>query len=157
MRFLVLSTFSTVLLDIVAWLFFHLAVSYWVTRRPAEKFSCLNGWYRPRSFEKETRLYRILRVHDWKSNLPDAAPWFAGPPKSKLPGRHKVALSLFLTETCRGELAHWLTFLCGPLFFLWNKPWVGAVMMFYAGLINFPCILVQRYNRLRLWRILNLR
>ena len=41
-----------------------------------------------------------------------------------------------------------------PLFFLWNRPWVGGLMVAYGILGNLPCILVQRYNRLRLTRLI---
>ena len=155
MRVLVLPTVWTVLFDIFVWLCLHVAVSLWATRRPAAKFSVENPLYRPKKWERESPIYRLLGVHGWKSRLPDAAPWFSGVPKSHIPGRGRAALSLFLIETCRGELAHWLVFLCGPLFFLWNKPWVGAIMLAYGFFANIPCIIAQRYNRARLWRILD--
>lgn len=154
MRILVLPTLWTVLLDIGIWLIVHLTVSWWVTHRPAARFSVDQGWYKPRQWEMGGRVYRWFGVHVWKAWLPDAAPWFGGVAKAELPGRDRAALSSFIIETCRGELAHWLPFGCGPFFFLWNKPWVGTLMLGYAFLANIPCILVQRYNRARLRRIL---
>ena len=63
-------------------------------------------------------------------------------------------LARFRVETCRGELAHWLVF-ASALFFLWNTPAVGLVMIGYATVANLPCILVQRVNRCRLNRVLD--
>ncbi|MCF7734052.1 MAG: hypothetical protein K9N23_20380 [Akkermansiaceae bacterium] len=36
----------------------------------------------------------------------------------------------------------------------WNSWWADAVMAAYAIAANLPCILAQRYNRLRLRRLL---
>lgn len=43
---------------------------------------------------------------------------------------------------------------CAPVFFLWNRWWADLIMASYAVLANLPCILVQRYNRLRFQRVL---
>ncbi len=48
------------------------------------------------------------------------------------------------------ELILWLAHLGGWLFFLWNPAWAGWVMVLYATLANGPCIITQRYNRVRL-------
>jgi len=63
-------------------------------------------------------------------------------------------LRRFLLETCRGELVHWAVMSASLLFFLWNPWWAGVAMVAYAVAVNLPCILVQRYNRARLARIL---
>jgi glycosyl-4,4'-diaponeurosporenoate acyltransferase len=44
-------------------------------------------------------------------------------------------------------------FLFSPVFFVWNIWWVGIVMIVYAMLANMPCIMIQRYNRIRLKRV----
>jgi glycosyl-4,4'-diaponeurosporenoate acyltransferase len=41
------------------------------------------------------------------------------------------------------------------LFFLWNKWQVGIVMIIYAFTVNIIPIIVQRYNRPRLKRMLD--
>ena len=43
---------------------------------------------------------------------------------------------------------------CGPLFVLWNPPAVAAVMVAYGVVVNAPFIAIQRFNRLRIGRIL---
>jgi glycosyl-4,4'-diaponeurosporenoate acyltransferase len=37
-----------------------------------------------------------------------------------------------------------------PLFFLWNPPSIWWVMAAYALAANGPCLIAQRYNRIRL-------
>jgi len=77
-----------------------------------------------------------------------------GFPKKRLRERSPEFLAAFARETCRAELAHWLVILGGPLFFLWNRPGVGALMVAYALAENLPLIIAQRYNRARLLRVL---
>ena len=75
-------------------------------------------------------------------------------------GRRTVTradLGRYLVETRRGELAHWAIMAAAPLFLLWN-PWtIWLLMVAYAVVANLPCIVIQRYNRARLLRILKRR
>ena len=66
-------------------------------------------------------------------------------------------LRRFIRETWRGELCHWGALGCAPVFFLWNPWWADVIMVSYGLLANLPCILAQRYNRLRLRRLLSRR
>jgi glycosyl-4,4'-diaponeurosporenoate acyltransferase len=72
----------------------------------------------------------------------------------RVASRHREALERWVQEACRAELTHWIALLVSGLFFLWNPPWLGGVMVLYAVALNGPCIVVQRYNRPRLMRIL---
>lgn len=154
MRILFFPTPVTIILDILAWLVIQFIISKWVTSLHANWFDP-NGWmYRPHQWERGGRIYEMLGVKRWKDRLPDAAPWFKGGfPKETLASRSRDYLERFVLETCRGELAHWLAMMMGPLFFLWNRPWVGWLMVAYAFAGNIPCIVVQRYNRCRLIRL----
>ena len=64
-------------------------------------------------------------------------------------------LQVFIRETWRGELCHWTVLAFTPLFFLWNPWWADLVCLAYALAANLPCIIVQRYNRLRLRKLLS--
>ena len=66
-------------------------------------------------------------------------------------------LERWLVETCRAELVHWLALLSSGVFFLWNPPHLGFIMVLYAVIVNLPCVIVQRYNRPRLVRVLRTR
>lgn len=59
-----------------------------------------------------------------------------------------------LIESCRGEMTHWL-----PIFLFWVfgfivPPYALVYMLIYALVANLPCIIVQRYNRPRILKIL---
>jgi glycosyl-4,4'-diaponeurosporenoate acyltransferase len=151
-----LSTFWTITSDILAWLVIHLGVSYGLTRMPARWFSPEAWLFAERRWERGGVLYdRLFRVKQWKSFLPDGAALFrSGFRKKALTQWDQAYLERFLQETCRGELTHWITFLWSPLFFLWNLPFVGVIMIAYALVANAPCVITQRYNRSRFRRVL---
>ena len=150
-----LPTLPTILLDIAAWLIIHMGVSYLMTHIPLSSFDTGLWLYKRRKWEKDGRIYaRIFRLKKWKKRLPDGAALFKGGfQKKHLKGLDDVYLDNFIRETCRAELAHWIMFLFSAVFFIWNPWWVGIVMIVYAILVNIPCIIIQRYNRIRLKRV----
>ncbi len=153
MRILHLPTFWTVALDIVVWFVIHTGVVLLMVRVPRRRFHPDNLLYRERPWEKGGYLYeKAFRIKRWKPLLPDGAKWMKdrGFPKKRLASRDLGYLEQFLLETCRAELTHWITIFFAPFFFLWNKPFVGWIMIFYALAENVPLIMAQRYNRFRL-------
>jgi len=150
-----LPTLPTILLDIAAWLIIHVGISYLMTRIPLSSFDTGLWLYKKKKWERDGKIYtRIFRLKQWKKRLPDGAALFKkGFQKKHLRGLDDVYLDSFIRETCRAELTHWIMFLLSPVFFMWNIWWVGIVMIIYAILANLPCIVIQRYNRIRLKRV----
>lgn len=146
-----------ILVNIAAWLVFHLGLAALATVLPLRFFPPDGFVCRERRREQGGRIYETLfAVRRWKGLLPEGADLLgAGFRKGRLERRDSGYLRRFYLETCRSEVCHGWVWLCGPLFFLWNPPWAGWVMVIYATLANFPCIIAQRYNRLRVRRIYN--
>ena len=147
-----LSIAWVVALNVAGWPVIQLGLAWLFTQMPER-------WFEPggtRSSVRGGRFYeRIFRVKSWKDRLPDAARWFGGGfAKGSLAGLDPAYLRRFIRETWRGELCHWSAIGCAPVFFVWNPWWADMVMVGYAVMANLPCILVQRYNRLRLRRLL---
>ena len=61
---------------------------------------------------------------------------------------------LWVKESCRSEFCHIVMILPGFLFFLWNSVEAGMWMVAYAFLNNLIPIVMQRYNRPRVNRLL---
>lgn len=140
----------------LAWLVFHLGLAALATALPDRVFRP-QGWLcRIRRFERDGRVYeRWFGVRRWKGRLPEGADLLrSGFRKGRLARRDPAYLRQFVLETCRAEYAHGWVWLCGPLFFLWNPPWAGWIMVVYATVANLPCIIAQRYNRVRLLQAL---
>lgn len=150
-----LATPVTIIIDIVAWFIIHMGVSYIMTRQPLVSFKPDSWLYRQRSWEKNGRIYeRFFRLKSWKKKLPDGAAVFKnGFEKRRLKETSQRYLLDFISETCRAELTHWIVLLFGFIFLIWNIWWVGIVMIIYATIVNLPCIITQRYNRIKLRRI----
>lgn len=144
-----------IVLNIAGWPVIQFGLAWAFTRMPVSWFtpSPPGGW------EQDGRWYeRRFAIKRWKDRLPDAARWFGGGfAKGTLNGTNLDYLHRFIRETWRGELCHWCAMFFLPVFFLWNPGWADLVMLVYALAANLPCILVQRYNRIRLQRVLDRR
>ncbi|SFC15749.1 glycosyl-4,4'-diaponeurosporenoate acyltransferase [Alkalibacterium subtropicum] len=146
------------LLDLGVWLFLHLTISLGLIKLPDRFLSgshLLYELFKERSFEKNGKFWKDkVKVHKWKDKLPDGASLFhAGYKKKELQNNDIYTIRVFIKETKRAELTHWLLIVPAPFFFLWNPVWAGWVMIVYALLVNVPFIMIQRYNRIRLTRI----
>jgi glycosyl-4,4'-diaponeurosporenoate acyltransferase len=151
-----LSDEVAVLVSITVWAGWGAAVGYTWHRRPASRFATADALTRIRRWERAGKLWADrLAIRRWKDRLPEAGALFAGGfSKRRLATHRRDHLERFVIETRRAEWVHWLVLAAAPAFFLWNPPWLAAVMVAYGVAANLPCILVQRYNRARLERIL---
>ncbi len=141
-----------IVLNMAGWLVLQLGLAWLFMRMPV-------SWFNPcRAFawERSGRFYeRVFAIKRWKDRLPDAARWFGGGfAKGTLAGTNTGYLQRFVRETWRGELCHWSAIAFAPAFFLWNPWWGDLIIVGYAVAANLPCILAQRYNRLRFERLL---
>ena len=151
-----LPTWAVVAVDAVAWAAFQAAAGYAVHRLPDRRLE-EDGWLlRPRRWEGDGAFYaERLRIRRWKGLLPEGGTVFDGGfDKRHLRHRDRGHLRRHVLETRRAELGHWLSLLPAPLFVLWNPPGLALAMPLYALAVNGPCIAAQRYNRLRLQRVL---
>jgi glycosyl-4,4'-diaponeurosporenoate acyltransferase len=144
-------------LNVAAWLVIQLGLAWSLTRLPARRFHPRSRLARLGRWERSGRCYeQWLGVKRWKDWLPDGAGWLGGGfAKAGLRERTPEFLEIFLRETWRGEIVHWLSLLAVPVFAIWNPPWAVGVNAFYALLANLPCIVVQRHNRGRFLRVLD--
>jgi len=155
LRLLELSPTLILVLNFGLWPVIHFLSGYVAARRSISSFNQGKGLYRLRKFEASGQIYEKLGVKIWKDWLPDFGEFFKpGFPKKKLKMRNREYLEAFCLETCRAEFAHWLTMVGAPVFLLWNEWWVELIMIAYALAANVPCIIIQRYNRSRLSRLL---
>lgn len=157
MRLIHLPSVWTVLLDIVIWYILHMGIVFIVLRIPARRFNPNSLLFSQRHFERDGQFYsKYVKIKQWKKYAPDGAAFSKkrGFPKKKLKQVGRSYLNRFYVETCRAETAHWMLIGVAPLFFLWNRFWVGWFMIGYAVAQNIPLIMIQRYNRIRFRRIL---
>jgi len=151
-----LSIPSVIALNIAAWLVIQIGLAWVMIRLPLGWFTGRNPCARPRSWESRGRIYeRLFNIKKWKDRLPDASRMFRGGfAKAQLKSASTDYLRCFMAETWRGELTHWLALLALPVFCVWN-PWWGVVINAVVAIaLNIPCVLAQRYNRVRFSRVI---
>jgi glycosyl-4,4'-diaponeurosporenoate acyltransferase len=144
------------IVDAAVWAVWSTVCGYVAHRLPASRLGRDRGILQLLRIERDGRIYdRVLRIKRWKDILPEAGSLFRGGFSKRRVLRHdREYLEQFAVATRRAELAHWPILALGPCFFLWNPWWLGIAMLGYALVANAPCILVQRYNRARLSRML---
>jgi glycosyl-4,4'-diaponeurosporenoate acyltransferase len=146
-------TATVVVANVTGWPIIQLLIAWGATKMSPQRFANDSWIYQVGNWE--ARFYRRwLRIRRWKHLLPDGARWMGGTFSRKLESRTPPHLCRFSIETRRSEIAHWLMLACAPIFFLWNPPWARIVMVLYAAAANLPCIVVQRYNRRIVERLL---
>lgn len=151
-----LPAWGAALANIVGAASVHAAAGYAAHRLPATSLQRDGRLLRLRPWERNGICYRrLLAVHRWKDRVPEAGAVFAGGvSKRALPSRSAEGLARFAVETRRAERSHWWAMSIGPLALLWNPP-IGAIaMVAYGLLVNVPFVVIQRYNRARVERVL---
>lgn len=138
------------------WVGWSILVGYAANHLPDRLFKNDSFITRLRRFESQLWFQKYLKVHIVKKYLPEKGKLFGtGISKKNLPQDQLGGLNKFLIETRRAEYVHWVVIFAW-VFTLWFNPvwavWVVAILLVLG---NLPCILVQRYNRLRLLRVLN--
>lgn len=114
------------------------------------------GWWRSFPFERQGRIYEKLKIRRWQKKVPDISrilPQLM--PAKRLEGRDLQRLPEMIRETCVAELTHWLLCLAGLYCLRLWRGVGGTVMALLNVLGNLPFILIQRYNRPRLKRLLH--
>lgn len=124
---------------------------------PAEWFFYDRFPYHSFTFEKNGELYRRMGVPKWKEKFPDMSVIFPNwMPSKKLPKTIDVnQVRLMIQETCIAELIHGLLGIAGfGCIFIWRG--IGGIAISVTYLLgNLPYVLIQRYNRQKLVRILH--
>lgn len=140
----------------LTWLTVSVAVGWWANRWSAARLdrtgplTTLRAWERGGAFWQRT-----LRVSRWKDRVPEAGALFAGGhSKRHLRARTTDGLVHFRRETIRAERVHWLILASTPIHLLWCRPTIAAGMLAFGLVANVPFIVIQRFNRGRLDRLI---
>lgn len=158
MRFIFLKRLQTFFLDVLAWLIFHLGIGFASSKIPLKWLNPNSRLFKTYAWEKEGRVYeRIFRVRAWKHLIPNGSGLYRdGFSIRTLESSQLDYLKRWLKKTIRAEICHWLMIVPSVFFFLWNDVLVGWIMVAYAFLNNLPIIIIQRYNRPRIRKLIEL-
>lgn len=134
--------------------FYHftmrLLVGYVLDRTMQNKADYYKPWYQLQPFEH--KLYRVLKVKKWKSNMPTYDPSCFDP---KLHTWDEIAQAM-----CQAEIVHEVIILFSFLPLLAAIPFgsfpVFLITSILAAMFDLTFVIMQRYNRPRILRYLQL-
>ena len=122
---------------------------------PRESFFADRFPYRSFAFEKNGSIYRRIGVHKWMDMLPDMSRVMGDMvPKKLHVGMTAEDVRVLIRETCVAEHVHFM--LCVVFLFV-SRFWVDNTWIFFwliYAVCNLPFIIIQRYNRPMLVRLL---
>lgn len=132
--------------------FYHfamrLAVAYTIDTKFHNHMDYTKGWFQERKFEP--KFYKMMRVKKWKKCLPSFNP------EDFLLKKHSIPD--IIQVICQAEIVHEVIMALSfvPVLF---SVWFGAVEIFFitscmACLLESAFVMIQRYNRPRLMRLL---
>ncbi len=129
----------------------RLAVGYLVNMKMRNTADLSSRWYRNK--EWENRLYRFLRVKKWKAFLPTFES------ESFNPKTH--SWSEIAQAMCQAEIVHEIIIVLSFIPILFSIPFgtapVFIVTSILAALFDSIFVITQRYNRLRIMKMINRR
>jgi len=159
MQIVFLSEWLTILFCFVLWAILPTFLTFLCMTLPDRYFSPNRFFFRSHRWENGGEVYnRLFRVKRWKHLLPDGAAVVKGGYKKKrLTDFSESNLRKFLVESCRAELLHVLVIALFWVFGFFVPPNALFYMFLYALATNFPCVIVQRYNRPRIIALLTKR
>ena len=127
-------------------------MGWWYAQRDWRTLRDDGGLTRLRGWENRRRYERWLGVRRWKDRLPEAGTWFGGVSKRHLPSVQEGGRARFAAESLRAERVHFALLAVIPLTMAWSRGWWVVINVAFGLVVNMPCIIVARYNRIRLTR-----
>lgn len=112
--------------------------------------------YRLYHFEKDGTIYEKIKIRKWQNKVIDMSRIFPSlMPTKKLDKDICKKLPILIKETCISEMIHYMLCISG-LYCLVIWEGIGGVIvtLIYEILGNLPYIIIQRYNRPRLTKLL---
>jgi glycosyl-4,4'-diaponeurosporenoate acyltransferase len=142
--------------NLLIFILFSLVMTIVCEKIPIKVYNYKKWLFRERKWEHGGHIYEhIFRVKRWKSNLPDISDFMKWRfNKKHLAESSSDYLSVFLTESCKSEFTHWMIIFSTLLFQLWSDLISTLLIFILAFILNLPYIIIQRYNRPRLIRLL---
>ena len=121
------------------------------------QFFDIKFWRKTFKFEKNGAFYEYyLKISLWKDLIPQFSKMFHfGFKKDRIPVKDIAHYELFVIETIRAEITHILLIVFSPLYYtVIPKNW-AAFYVIASVIANIPCIAIQRYNRIRILKIIS--
>lgn len=118
---------------------------------PRQNFDYWSQPYCPYQWERDGRVYMMIKIQFWKDAVPDMSRYIRSMAKKKIVVfRDPDYLDGLIRETCVAELVHYMLMLLSPIYMIFMEGYPGVIAAALYCLCNLPFVLIQRYNRPRL-------
>lgn len=150
--------FKLIRANLLIFILISLAMTFICEKLPAKLYNYKRWMFRERHWEKGGKIYdSIFKVKKWKAKLPEISDFMRWRfNKKHLAETNNNYLSVFITESCKAEFTHWLIIISTVIFNFWNGFFSSFLLFLLATILNFPYIIIQRYNRPRLLRLIKI-
>lgn len=142
--------------SLLVFILISLAMTVVCARLPDKMYYYEKWMFRERTWEDSGRIYETyFGVKKWKTKLPDISDFMKWRfNKKHLADCNKDYIRVFLIESCKSEFTHWMIIFSTLFFIFWSDLPTTILMFLLASALNLPYIIIQRYNRPRLVRLL---
>ncbi len=131
-------------------------ITFYVGRiLPKSWFNSGSFPYRSFDWENGGKIYDKIKIKKWQNKLPDMSRIFKKlMPAKKMVSTKRERIELMVKETCIAEAAHLALMIMGfGCISIWEGKG-GVIVSIIYFIVNIPFVLIQRYNRPRLLKIL---
>ena len=129
----------------------RLVIGYIINLIMHNKANYNNNYFKTKKLEQ--KIYKLIKVKKWKDKMPTYNPDFYSTEKHSL---EEIAM-----VTCQAEIVHELIIIFSfvpVLFTLWfDSFWVFMITSIISALIDTLFVIMQRYNRPRIIKLINLK
>ena len=129
----------------------RLVIGYIINWIMHNKANYNNNYFKTKKLEQ--KIYKLIKVKKWKDKMPTYNPDFYSTEKHSL---EEIAM-----VTCQAEIVHELIIIFSfvpVLFTLWfDSFWVFMITSIISALIDTLFVIMQRYNRPRIIKLINLK
>lgn len=143
-------------INIIVFILISLIMTLVCDKIPSSIYDYRKWMFRIRNWERGGLFYeKYLSVKKWKTKLPDISDfvkWRFN--KKHLAEKDSEYVSMFLIESCKSEFTHWHIIFLTLIFAFWNDGLTTILIFIAASVLNLPYIIIQRYNRPRLIKLL---
>ena len=112
--------------------------------------------YSIKPWETDGNFYiKVLKIKKWKDKLPQFVTKNGFSKRSLSKRLDREYIEKFMFETCRAEWNHLMCCMYFIISFFINT-WVNAIIFSVVPIVvNLPFLFIQRFNRIRLYKLLN--
>jgi glycosyl-4,4'-diaponeurosporenoate acyltransferase len=160
MKKIIQATFMNKLaLDLGIFLVSSIIVTVISTKLPERYYNYRNWIFKERKWEKNGEFYQhVFKVKRWKNHMPEIADFIKSTfSKKSIKEFDNEYIEKYLLESCRAEFAHWCIIFSSVIFLFYEGTATFVCILLIAILVDAPFIIIQRYNRPRIIRIMKLK